>query len=69
MSLETARRGKLFSLHNFLSTKSYILDTGEQLSESFSKQSYDIKNRPDNSNLANLFHESHNINDNLNVTI
>ena len=36
---------------------------------SFSKHRYDIKNRPDNSEPAKYFHESHNINDNLNVTI
>ena len=42
----------------------YIGQAGEQLSER-----YDIKNRPGNSELAKHFHESHNINDNLNVTI
>ena len=43
--------------------------TGEQLSERFSKHRYDIKNRPDNSELAKHSHESHNLNNDLNVTI
>ena len=47
----------------------YIGNTGEQLSERFSKHRYDIKNRPDNSELAKHFHESHNLNNDLNVTI
>ena len=47
----------------------YTGHTGEQLSERFSKHRYDIKNRPDNSELAKHFHESHNLNDDLNVTI
>ena len=42
--------------------------TGEQLSERFSKHRYDIKNRPDNSELAKHFHESHNLINDLNVT-
>ena len=47
----------------------YIEHTGKQLSERFSKYSYDIKYRPDNSDLAKHFHEGHNLNDDLNVTI
>ena len=47
----------------------YIGHTGEQLSERFSKHRYDIKNRPDNNELAKHFHGSHNLNDDLNVTI
>ena len=47
----------------------YIGHTGEQLSERFSKHCYDIKNRSDNSELAKHFHDSHNLNDDLNVTI
>ena len=43
--------------------------TGEQLSERFSKYRYDVKKRPDNSEPATPFHESHNINDDLNVAI
>ena len=35
----------------------------------FSKHRYDIKNRRDNSELAKHFHESHNLNNDLNVTI
>ena len=42
---------------------------GEQHSERSSKHRYDIKNRPDNSELARHFHESHNLIDHLNVTI
>ena len=47
----------------------YIGYIGEQLSGRFSKHLYNIKNRLHNSELANHFHESHNINDELNVTI
>ena len=47
----------------------YIGHTGEQLSERFSKHCYDIKNRPDNSELSNHFHENHNLSDHLNITI
>ena len=47
----------------------YIGHTGEQLSERFSKHRYDIKNMPDNNELAKHFHDSHNLNDDLNVTI
>ena len=43
--------------------------TGEQLSKRFSKHRYDIKKRSENSELAKHFHESHNLNDDLNVTI
>ena len=46
----------------------YIGHTEKQLSERFSKYSYDIKYRPDNSELAKHFHEGHNLNDDLNVT-
>ena len=44
-------------------------NAGEQLSERFSKDRYDIKNRPANSELAKHFHESQNLSDDLNVTI
>ena len=47
----------------------YIRHTGEQVSERFSKHRYDIKNRPDKSELGKHFHESHNLNNDLNVTI
>ena len=47
----------------------YIGHTGEQLAESLSKHCYDIKNRPDNSELAKHFYESNNLNNDLNVTI
>ena len=43
--------------------------TGEQLSERFSKHRCDIKSRPDNSELAKHFHENHNLSDDLNATI
>ena len=46
----------------------YIGHAGEQVSERFSKHRYDIRNRPDNSELAKHFHEIHNINDNLNIS-
>ena len=52
----------LFSKHKVL----YIGHKGGQLTERFSKHRCDIKNRPDNSKLAKHFHESHNINDDLN---
>ena len=35
----------------------------------FSKHRYDIKKKPDNSELAKHFHENHNLSDDLNVTI
>ena len=41
----------------------------DQLSEDFSKHRYDIKKRPCNSELAKLFHESHNLNNDSNITI
>ena len=41
----------------------------KQLSECFSKHLCDVKNRPDNSELAKHFHESHNINVNFNANI
>ena len=41
----------------------------KQLLERFSKHCYDIKNKPVTSELAKYFHQSHNINDNINVTI
>ena len=47
----------------------YIGDTGEQLSKRFSNHRYDIKNRPDNSELAKYSHGSHNLNNDLKVTI
>ena len=47
----------------------YIDHTEEKLSECFSKHSVDIKNRPNNSEFAKHFYESHNTNDNLNITI
>ena len=47
----------------------YIGNTGEQVPERFSKHCYDIKNRPDNSELAKGFLENYNINDNLNLAI
>ena len=43
--------------------------TGERISESFSKHHYDIKNRPDNRELAKDFHENHDLSDTLNGTI
>ena len=37
--------------------------------KAFLQTSLHIKNRPDNSELAKHFHENHNLNDDLNVTI
>ena len=53
-----------YSKHQVL----YIGHKREQISELFFKHRYNIKNRPDNSKLVKHFYESHNINDNLNVT-
>ena len=39
----------------------YIRHTGKQFSERFYKHRYNIKNIPDNSELAKHFHESHNV--------
>ena len=47
----------------------YIGHTGEQLSERFSNHRCDIQNRSDNSELAKHFQESHNLNNDRNVTI
>ena len=47
----------------------YIWHIGQQFSGRLSKNRYDIKNRQDNGRLAKYFHQSHNVNDNLNVTI
>ena len=41
----------------------YIGHTGEKLSDRFSKHRYDIKNRPDNSELASHFHQGHSTDD------
>ena len=46
-----------------------IRHAGEQLSERFSKHRHDIKNRPNNSELAKYYHEFHNLNNDLNKTI
>ena len=46
----------------------YVGRTGEQLSECFPKHHYNVKSKPDNSELAKHFHENHDINENLNVT-
>ena len=54
-----------FSKHKVL----YIGHTEEQLSECFSRHHNNIKNRPNNSELAKHFCESHNLNGDLNVTI
>ena len=41
----------------------------DQLSERFSKHRYDIKKRPYNTELAKLFNESHNLNNDSNIII
>ena len=68
--MEIARKRKIiYAVQCSKHKVSYITHTGEQLSERFSKYRYDIKNRSDNSELAKDFHDSHNLNDDLNVTI
>ena len=52
-------------IHNLI----YIGHTGEKLSERFSKHRYDIKKRPDNSELARHFHVNHDIDNDMDVTI
>ena len=47
----------------------YIVGTREQLSEHFSKDCYDIRNKPDKSDLAKYYHKNCDVNLNLNVTI
>ena len=47
----------------------YIGQTGEQLNDRFSKHRYDIYKRPKNSELANHFHEGHDLEDDLKVFI
>ena len=47
----------------------YVGQTGEQLSDRFSKHRYDIKNRPNNSELAGHFHKDHDLDTDLRVTI
>ena len=55
-------------MHTFF-IKIFLVLILYQLAEPFSEHRYDIKNRPDNSELAKHFHESHNLNDHCNVTI
>ena len=43
--------------------KIYVGHTGECLRDRFSKHRYDIKNRPDNSELARHFHDKHTLDD------
>ena len=68
--LKTARKEKLFMLHNVPSKKFCILDI-QKNKERFSKHLYGIKNGPGISKLVIVkhIHEHHNINTNLNVTI
>ena len=47
----------------------YIGRTREQLSEHFSKHCNDIQNRSENTQFAKRFHQSRNVNDDLNATI
>ena len=49
--------------------KSCILTIQKRNFQSASPNSVDIKNRPNNSEFAKHFYESHNTNDNLNITI
>ena len=61
------RRWKLQGKGNNL--RCTMFQAGEQLSERFSKDRCDIKNRLDNSELEKHFHKNNNLNDDLNVTI
>ena len=47
----------------------YIGHTGEKLSERFSKHKYDVKKRPDNSELASHFHENHDFDRDLEISV
>ena len=51
--------------HNLI----YIGHTGEKLSDRFSKHRYDIKHRPDNSELAAHFHQDHDISRDMKIKI
>ena len=51
--------------HNLI----YVGQTGETLSDRFSKHRYDIKKRPENSKLAQHFHTNHDLDRDLGVTI
>ena len=51
--------------HNLI----YIGHTGEKLSDRFSKHRYDIKQRPDNSELAAHFHQDHDISSDMRIQI
>ena len=55
-------------LRNVSRIKSFIL-TIQMRNFQSAKHSVDIKNRLNNSEFAKHFHESHNTNDNLNITI
>ena len=52
-----------------LAEQQIIEHTAKKVLEHFSKHCYSIKKRWNNIKLANDFYKSHNINDNLNVTI
>ena len=49
--------------------KIYVGQTGEELKDRFSKHRYDIKKRPDNSELAQHFHKDHCIDQDMEVLI
>ena len=51
--------------HNLI----YVGQTGETLSDRFSKHRYDIRKRPENSELAQHFHFNHDLDKDLGVTI
>ena len=50
-------------------SKIYVGQTGDQLKDRFSKHRYDIKKRPDNSELAEHFHKDHSIDKDMKVLI
>jgi len=47
----------------------YVGQTGEKLSDRFAKHRYDIKKRPGNSELAEHFHNDHNIETDMGVVV
>ena len=47
----------------------YIGHTGEKLGERFSKHKYDVRKCPDNSDLASHFHENHDFDQDLEISI
>ena len=62
-------RGVIYAARCKKHRKIYIGQTGEKLADRFSKHRYDIKNRPDNTELSAHFHDDHNLEKDLDVVI